>query len=69
MLAVDVNVLVYAHRSDADGHDAWRDWVDAARRGPEPLGLIDQVLAGFVRIVTHPACSPGPVRSTRRSSS
>jgi uncharacterized protein len=54
MLAVDVNVLVYAHRSDVDRHDEWRAWLEDAIGGPEPVGLIDQVLTGFVRIVTHP---------------
>lgn len=60
MLAVDVNVLVYAHRPDTDQHDAYRGWLDATRRGPEPLGLIDVVLSGFVRIVTHPRVFADP---------
>ncbi|MFN0089261.1 MAG: type II toxin-antitoxin system VapC family toxin [Acidimicrobiales bacterium] len=54
MLAVDVNVLVYAHRADAERHDEYRGWLESARSGDEPLGLSHQVLAGFVRVVTHP---------------
>ncbi len=54
MRCVDVNVLVYAHRREALGHQAFRRWLDEARSGPEPLGLMDLVLSGFLRVVTHP---------------
>lgn len=54
MRCVDVNVLVYAHRREAERHGAYLSWLDEARRGPEPLGVIDVVLSGFVRVVTHP---------------
>lgn len=63
MRAVDVNVLVYAHRPESDRHNRYRTWLDGARRGVQPLGLIDTVLAGFIRIVTHPRvfAEPTPV--------
>lgn len=54
MRCVDVNVLVNAHRPEAPHHDAYRDWLDAARSADEPLGLSDLVLSGFLRVVTHP---------------
>lgn len=54
MLCVDVNVLVYAHRPDAPDHDAYRSWLDAARRGSEPVGVPAIAASGFLRIVTHP---------------
>lgn len=54
MRCVDVNVLVYAHRPESPNHEAYREWLEAARRGPEPLGLIPVVLSGFLRVVTHP---------------
>ncbi len=54
MLCVDVNVLVYAHRAESPAHDEYRDWLEAARVAPEPLGLADLVLSGFLRVVTHP---------------
>lgn len=54
MRIVDVNVLVYAHRSDTPRHSDYQSWLLEAANGTEPLGLTDQVLAGFVRIVTHP---------------
>lgn len=54
MLGIDVNVLVYAHREDAERHGEYRDWLEDARRADEPLGICDHVLSGFLRIVTHP---------------
>jgi toxin-antitoxin system PIN domain toxin len=51
---VDVNILVYAHRPESQRHEAYRAWLLGAREGTEPLGLIDVVLSGFLRIVTHP---------------
>ncbi len=54
MRCVDVNILVYAHRPESQRHEAYRAWLLEAREGSEPLGLIDVVLSGFLRIVTHP---------------
>lgn len=54
MLAVDVNVLVYAHRADTEDHLAYLAWLEDARSSEEPLGVSDVVLSGFLRIVTHP---------------
>ena len=53
MLCVDVNVLVYAHRSDLPEHEAYRAWLDGARAGTEPVGLFGVVESGFLRVVTH----------------
>lgn len=50
----DVNVLVGAHRVDAPDHAPLRSWVESAVGGREAVGLTDAVLAGFVRVVTHP---------------
>lgn len=54
MILPDVNVLVYAHRRDAARHDEYRAWLEEVIAGPAPYGLSDLVLAGFVRVVTHP---------------
>lgn len=53
MILPDVNLLVYAHRTDPPMHAAASAWLDAALVGPEPLGLSDEVLASFLRIVTN----------------
>jgi uncharacterized protein len=50
----DVNVLVYAHRRDAVGHDDYRRWLEETLEGPGPYGISDLVLSGFLRVVTHP---------------
>jgi len=64
MRGVDVNVLVNAHRPEAQRHGEYREWLDVARADDEPLGLSDMVLSGFVRIVTHPRVfrEPSPLR-------
>lgn len=54
MLLPDVNVLVYAHRQDAAGHDAYVDWLQRLVNGDEAYGIASIVLSGFVRVVTHP---------------
>jgi toxin-antitoxin system PIN domain toxin len=54
MLLIDVNVLVYAHRGDADRHTEYRAWLESLLDGNGPFGASELVLAGFMRIVTHP---------------
>src|SRR5437763_5677010 len=54
MLLPDVNVLVYAHRSDAPGHDGYLAWLEQLINGDEAYGLSDIVLSGFLRVATHP---------------
>lgn len=54
MILPDVNALVYAHRTDAENHAAYRRWLDGVATSPSPFALADQVLTGFLRIVTHP---------------
>jgi toxin-antitoxin system PIN domain toxin len=50
----DVNVLVYANREDAPRHDRYRAWLEGVLNAREAYGLSDLVLAGFLRVVTHP---------------
>lgn len=54
MRLVDVNVLVYAFRADAPDHAAYRGWLEALLASDEAYAVSDQVLAGFLRVVTHP---------------
>jgi uncharacterized protein len=53
MLLPDVNVLVYAHRSEAPEHAAYAAWLQRLATGPEPFALSESVLVGFLRIVTN----------------
>lgn len=54
MILTDVNVLVYAHRTDAPGHAAFRDWLEQLINGDQAFGYSELVLSGFLRVVTHP---------------
>ncbi len=54
MRLADVNVLVYAFRTDAPAHAAHRGWLEALVASDEAYAVSDYVLAGFLRIVTHP---------------
>jgi toxin-antitoxin system PIN domain toxin len=50
----DVNVLIYAFRRDSARHAEYRAWLQAVVDGPSAYGISPQVLAGVVRICTHP---------------
>jgi toxin-antitoxin system PIN domain toxin len=54
MILTDVNVLVYAHRADAPGHLAYREWLESLINGDAAFGFSELVLSGFLRVVTHP---------------
>lgn len=53
MKLVDVNVLIYAVNSDAEQHEASRQWLEAALSGTEPVGLTWGVILAFLRITTR----------------
>jgi uncharacterized protein len=63
MLLADVNVLVHAFRADAPGHAAHRAWVASLVASDEAYAVSDHVLAGFLRVVTHPRVfhPPAPI--------
>ncbi|GLY73058.1 type II toxin-antitoxin system VapC family toxin [Actinoallomurus iriomotensis] len=52
MLLLDVNVLIYANRIDAERHEDYRRWVLGVIEGDEPYAVSDFVVNGFIRIVT-----------------
>jgi uncharacterized protein len=54
MRLVDVNVLVYAHRQDTVRHLDYAAWLRDLLDDPEPYGMSDLVLSGFLRIVSNP---------------
>lgn len=68
MVLCDVNVLIYASREESPGHARFRDWLEAALAGDRPFGVSDLVLAGFLRVVTHPGIFRPPTpRSIARA--
>jgi len=54
MNIADVNVLIHAFREDAADHRRFRGWLEEEIGRPEPFGVAELALSGFVRIVTHP---------------
>jgi uncharacterized protein len=49
----DVNVLIYAFRTDSEDHDRYKEWLESVINGPNAFGISPQVLASVVRITTH----------------
>jgi toxin-antitoxin system PIN domain toxin len=58
----DVNVLLYAFRSDSVDHSRYRGWLDGVVNGDEAYGMSPQVLSSVVRIATHPRIYAAPSR-------
>ena len=63
MILLDVNVFVYAFHEGAPEHTRYREWLDDVVASPEPYGISELVLSGFIRIATHPRIfdPPAPV--------
>jgi toxin-antitoxin system PIN domain toxin len=63
MVLPDVNVLVYAFRSDLPQHELHRGFLLGLLEGEEAFGLSGIALSGFVRVVTHPRvfAEPDPI--------
>lgn len=54
MRLFDINVLVYAHRSDSQHHEACRQFLEATATAPSMFGVPTLALNGFLRVSTHP---------------
>lgn len=65
MIAVDTNLLVYAHREDSQWHSAAREVVRELAEGQAPWGIPWPCLHEFLAVVTHPRiyAPPTPVVS------
>jgi toxin-antitoxin system PIN domain toxin len=65
LILLDVNVVVYGHRSDAPNHGRYQEWLEATVNADAAYGVCDLVLSGFVRVVTHPRIfqQPSPLES------
>lgn len=62
MILADVNVLLYAFRSDAVDHQRYRTWLEDVVSGPGVYGMSPQALSSVVRIATHPKIYAKPSR-------
>ena len=54
MIAVDTNILVYAHRADSSFHDRARLALEALATGPRPWAIPWPCLHEFFAVVTSP---------------
>ena len=60
MIAIDTNLMVYAHRTGTPEHKAAKKAIEAAISRGQGWGIVFSCLAEFWSIVTHPACVGGP---------
>jgi uncharacterized protein len=60
MMLLDANILIYAHRRDAERHEEYRDWLEDLIDGPEPYAVADQALMAMIRVVTNPRIYRSP---------
>jgi hypothetical protein len=60
MIAIDTDLLVYAHRAGTAQHRAARRAIERASREPRGWGIAAPCVAEFWAVVTHPAARGGP---------
>lgn len=60
MIAIDTNLLVYAHRAATTEHRAAQAAIEAACNSRSGCGMAAPSVAEFYSIVTHPAASGRP---------
>ncbi|MBT5903724.1 MAG: type II toxin-antitoxin system VapC family toxin [Opitutaceae bacterium] len=53
MILLDVNILVQAHREDADSHAEVSTWLHEKLNEPAGVAVSNLVLNGCLRIITH----------------
>ena len=63
MIAVDTNILVYAHRADAEWHDRAEQAVAGLAEGTAEWAIPWPCLHEFLAIVTHPRIFKTPTPS------
>lgn len=54
MIAVDTNILVYAHREECEFHDAAASSMVSLAEGAQPWGIPVSCLHEFLAVVTNP---------------
>lgn len=65
MIALDTNVLVYAHRDESPRHDVARNVMRGLIEGSVPFGVPVFVVTEFLRVVTHPSYLHKPSSGTQ----
>ena len=65
MIAVDTNILVYAHRADSTFHQKAEECVATLAEGKNPWAIAWPSLHEFFAIVTHPRIYAPPTPAAR----
>jgi uncharacterized protein len=65
LIAVDTNILVYAHREESPFHEAARERVTELAEGPATWSIPWPCLHEFLAIVTHPRIYAPPTPLSR----
>ncbi|MBL6831279.1 MAG: PIN domain-containing protein [Pirellulales bacterium] len=60
MIAIDTNLLIYAHRSGTPEHVDARRAIESALNAPGGCGVATPSVAEFFSIVTHPTATGNP---------
>jgi predicted nucleic acid-binding protein len=60
MIALDLNVLSYAMRSDLPQHQLVFEWLESVRTDRQPVALFPPVLVGLLRIARNPRVFVNP---------
>ena len=61
MIVPDINLLIYAHNSQAPFHERSRAWWESLLNDGKTVGLPWAVVFGFVRLATHPRVLESPL--------
>jgi len=64
MILLDVNILVSAHRADADRHCEIKSWLEVALSDPPGVAVSELALSGCLRVITHPKIFKKPTPLT-----
>ena len=64
MIILDANLLIYAHSSSSQHHEAARAWLDEKLNGDTRVGLPWPSLLAFLRILSNPRAVPKPASTS-----
>ena len=65
MIAIDTNLLIYAHRSLCPEHQKAKTSIEKAAANDSGWGVALPSLSEFWTVVTHPGCEGGPSTAER----
>jgi toxin-antitoxin system PIN domain toxin len=60
LIALDTNILVYAHREEFSEHRRALEWLEHMATRPTPWALPVFAIGEFLRVVTHPGVFDPP---------